>query len=68
MATCVAAREELMTPQAAAERWETEWPAFRRKLAVNPYLVLTGFVPLVNRLEVEREDLLTAVEWSLTAS
>ncbi|HXI55126.1 MAG TPA: hypothetical protein VNO55_03655 [Polyangia bacterium] len=41
--------------EAAAERWEMEWPAFRRKLSVNPYLVLTGFVPLVNRLEVERE-------------
>jgi hypothetical protein len=45
-----------------------EWPAFRRKLGVNPYLVLTGFVPLVNRLEVERDGAVIHLHETATAA
>jgi hypothetical protein len=38
-----------------AQRWEQAWPGVRRQLSVNPYLVLTGFVSLLGRLEVIRE-------------
>jgi hypothetical protein len=38
-----------------AQRWEQAWPSVRRQLGVNPYLVLTGFVSLLGRLEVIRE-------------
>ena len=47
-------RAELPSEQ-DAQRWEQAWPGLRSKLGVNPYLVLSGFVTLLGRLEVERE-------------
>ncbi|HET6284809.1 MAG TPA: hypothetical protein VFH73_27885 [Polyangia bacterium] len=41
--------------EAQAMQWEREWPALRSKLRVNPYLVLTGFSSLVNRIDLSRE-------------
>jgi hypothetical protein len=41
--------------EAQAKQWEREWPALRNKLRVNPYLVLTGFSALLNRIDLSRE-------------
>lgn len=41
--------------EAAARRWEAAWPGLRNKLAVNPYLVLSGFVSLLGRVDLDRE-------------
>jgi hypothetical protein len=41
--------------EAQAQEWEREWPALRGKLRLNPYLVLTGFSGLVNRIDLSRE-------------
>jgi hypothetical protein len=41
--------------EAEAGHWEAEWPALQRKLRVNPYLVLTGFVPLLARVTLTRD-------------
>lgn len=41
--------------EAQAMVWEREWPALRNKLRVSPYLVLTGFSALLNRIDLSRE-------------
>ena len=40
--------------EAAALRWEEEWPALRHKLLTNPLVVLTGFSGLIGRATVDR--------------
>lgn len=41
---------------ADADRWERDLPAWKRKLATNPIVLLAGFSPLVSRAEFSRDD------------
>jgi hypothetical protein len=41
--------------EAPAAHWEAQWPTVQRKLRTNPFLVLSGFSPLVTRARLERE-------------
>jgi hypothetical protein len=38
-----------------ARNWEAQWPALRRKLMGNPYVVLSGFAPLAGRATLSRD-------------
>ena len=52
--------------EADAQRWEQAWPGLRDKLAVSPYLVLTGFVSLLGRAELEREGAVVRLHQTAT--
>jgi hypothetical protein len=40
---------------ADAESWEQEVPAWRRRLLTNPVVLLSGFAPLIRRIEASRD-------------
>ncbi len=40
---------------AEADKWERDLPAWKRKLAINPVVLLSGFSTLVSRAEITRE-------------
>lgn len=42
--------------EADARAWEREFPAWKRRLLVNPVVLLAGFAPLLDRFELEREE------------
>jgi hypothetical protein len=52
---------------AEAQRWEAAWPALRRKLAANPYVMITGFSMLVSRVTLSREGSLVHLRETATA-
>jgi hypothetical protein len=53
--------------EAEARHWETEWPALRRRLLVNPYVVLGGFAGLLGRVALEREGSLVRLRETATS-
>jgi hypothetical protein len=53
--------------EAEARHWETEWPGLRRKLLVNPYVVLGGFTGLLGRIALEREGTLVHLRETATS-
>jgi hypothetical protein len=42
--------------QSGAQVWEDDFPSFRRRLMLNPVLLLGGFAPLIGRAELSREE------------
>ncbi len=42
--------------QADARAWEQGFPAWKRRLLVNPVVLLAGFAPLLDRFELVREE------------
>jgi hypothetical protein len=52
--------------EAEAKRWEATWPRLQRTVRTNPYVVLGGLAPLVNRLTSVREG--DTVRLRLTAT
>jgi hypothetical protein len=50
-----------------AVRWERGWPALQAKLRANPYVVLSGFSPIVSRAKSTREGSVVKVRITATA-
>ena len=42
--------------QSEAQVWEDDFPSFRRRLMLNPVLLLARFAPLLGRAELSREE------------
>jgi hypothetical protein len=42
--------------EAEARRWEHDLPSLKRRLLLNPVLLLAGFAPLIDRAELSLED------------
>jgi hypothetical protein len=53
--------------EAEARHWEKQWPELQRKLRVNPYAVLLGFVPLLTRATLTREGTIVHLHETATA-
>ena len=49
-----------------ARRWETELPVLQRKARLNPWLVLGGFTPLLDRIQVGREGVTLKIHGTAT--
>ena len=53
--------------ESQARAWERDFPSWKRRLMLNPVLLLAGFVPLVDRAELSREERILFVRASTTA-
>jgi len=59
-------RAEFVT-ETGARGWEQDWPAMHEKLRTNPWVVLSGFAPLIERIEVVRHGNTLGVKETATA-
>ena len=53
--------------QADARAWEREFPTWKRRLLVNPVVLLAGFAPLLDRFELVREENSVSLRTEATA-
>jgi len=53
--------------ESEARAWERDFPAWKRRLLVNPVLLVAGFGPLLDRAELSREQRILFVRASATA-
>jgi hypothetical protein len=47
--------EGQFSSEAPVTHWEHEWPGIQHKLAMNPFVLLGGYAPLVSRATFEKE-------------
>jgi hypothetical protein len=53
--------------KADARAWEREFPAWKRRLLINPVVLLAGFAPLLDRFELTREETTVSLRTEATA-
>jgi hypothetical protein len=53
--------------ESEARAWERDLPSWKRRLMLNPVLLLSGFAPLVDRAELSREERTLFLRASTTA-
>ncbi len=53
--------------ESQARAWERDFPSWKRRLMLNPVLLLAGFAPLVDRAELSREERILLIRASMTA-
>jgi hypothetical protein len=53
--------------ESEARAWERDFPAWKRRLLLNPVLLVAGFAPLLDRAEESREERTLFVRASTTA-
>ncbi len=53
--------------ESQARAWERDLPSWKRRLMLNPVLLLAGFAPLVDRAELSREERTLFLRASTTA-
>ena len=53
--------------ESKARIWERDFPSWKRRLMLNPVLLLAGFAPLLDRAELSREERTLSLRASTTA-